>query len=228
MAAVQHQQRERKQCGGSAMSGVLDAPLSLLQPPLQRDLSARVLEALAVSQVNLDALLIYDYAQVDASALDALAEQLGLRGDLSWQLLERGDAGGSGGEGGKRTLLARALEVFRYRGTHWAVREALNLLGYGGALIHEGGGAWRRDGQLQRNGQNRRSQGRDWALYEIELPTPISIDEALALRQILLLYQPVRCHLRAIIFTPPLRRNMGFTRSGRQTRGDIVFIKEGL
>jgi phage tail P2-like protein len=84
------------------------------------------------SQLQLDAILVYIIDTVDVSAIPALAEQFDVLGYKGMKLATT--------EEQQRELIKRAIELHRYKGTLWAVKEALKSIGYPDAVITEGVG----------------------------------------------------------------------------------------
>ncbi|APV88228.1 phage tail protein I [Salmonella enterica] len=100
-----------------------------LQPPLAGDERFTRLANLAAerfAQLDLTALLIYLVDLVDTSALPSLAEQFHVQGLEGW-LFARD-------ERQKRDLIKQAIELHRYRGTPWAVRQVLKILALDGDI----------------------------------------------------------------------------------------------
>ncbi len=100
-----------------------------LQPPLAGDERFTRLATLAAerfAQLDLTALLIYLVDLVDTSALPSLAEQFHVQGLEGW-LFARD-------ERQKRDLIKQAIELHRYRGTPWAVRQVLKILALDGDI----------------------------------------------------------------------------------------------
>jgi phage tail P2-like protein len=101
---------------------------SLLAPPLRRDLNMRALETLGarVSGFDLGPVLLYDFDHVDQSVLIYLAEQFNMLGDAGWDMANT--------EAKKRALLKEAIALHRIKGTPYAVKRALELLGVNASL----------------------------------------------------------------------------------------------
>ena len=75
------------------------------------------------------ALKIYNFDTVGVSALPHLAEQLDVTGFRGWILADT--------EEKQRNLLKQAIELHRHAGTPWAIRTALETLGYLNVQITE-------------------------------------------------------------------------------------------
>ena len=101
---------------------------SLLPPSLQRDLSLHSLESLQMrlNTIDLSPTVLYDFAQVHPSALVHLAEQFNVLGDAGWELADNDDK--------KRALLLEAIALHKRKGTPYAVKRALQLLGVNATL----------------------------------------------------------------------------------------------
>lgn len=79
--------------------------------------------------IPLDALLVYMIDVVDESALYWLATQFDVLGYNGWKLADTVDK--------KRSLIRRAIELHRFKGTIWSIKEALRSVGYPDATITE-------------------------------------------------------------------------------------------
>jgi phage tail P2-like protein len=101
---------------------------SLLVPALRNDLNMRALESLAarLSGLDLAPTVLYDFASVKASALPHLAEQFNVLGDAGWDMADT--------EAKQRALLKEAIALHRIKGTPWAVKRSLELLGVNATL----------------------------------------------------------------------------------------------
>lgn len=101
---------------------------SLLVPALRNDLGMRALETLAarVSALDLAPTVLYDFDNVSASALIHLAEQFNVLGDAGWDIANTDDK--------KRALLKEAVALHRIKGTPYAVKRSLELLGVNATL----------------------------------------------------------------------------------------------
>jgi P2-related tail formation protein len=82
-----------------------------------------------VDDLKLEALLVYIIDQVDEKALYSLAEQFDVLGYKGWKLASTVDD--------RRSLIKRAIELHRFKGTVWAVKEAMKSIGFTDAVILE-------------------------------------------------------------------------------------------
>ena len=83
-----------------------------------------------LSDYDLGKLLVYVIDDLDASALPFLAEQFDVLGWKGWRLAKT--------ESDQRELLKRAIELHRYKGTEWAIIEALKSIGFDNAVLKSG------------------------------------------------------------------------------------------
>ena len=81
---------------------------------------------------DISKLLIYWIDVVDPSALEALAWQYDVLGNKGYNIASTDLL--------KRKIIKKALELHRYKGTVWALKEALSSVGYGQAILTEGDG----------------------------------------------------------------------------------------
>lgn len=79
------------------------------------------------SRLDLSTLLVYLVDLVGADLLPVLAEQMHVMGDEGWLLANTDDQ--------RRTLIKRAVELHRYKGTVWAVKEVFGVLNVDVALV---------------------------------------------------------------------------------------------
>lgn len=159
-----------------------------LPPPLEGDISLRTLGKLAarLDNIDLSVLMVYLVDIVDSSALPWLGEQFSLYGD-GWELAESDPA--------RRALIKSAIELHRFKGTPWAIREVIRNLGYGEIVLIEGGE------QLDPHIAEKYPPETRWALYQIRLSQPVTNDQAALLRQTLSAFAPARCELASLDFT---------------------------
>jgi len=100
-------------------------------------------------------------------------------------------------EADKRALIKKAIELHRYKGTPWAIRNAVRAVGFGECEIIEGVGL-DYNGQSTYNGANNYNGG-NWATFrvKVEIPNnrPVTLSEFNALRTMILEYKNARSHL---------------------------------
>lgn len=75
-----------------------------------------------LAEIDLGKLLIYIIDTVDAGMLPVLAEQFDVLGYKGLKLAQT--------EAAQRELIKRAIELHRYKGTEWAIKEALKSIGF--------------------------------------------------------------------------------------------------
>ncbi|ENS1712545.1 phage tail protein I, partial [Escherichia coli] len=126
---------------------------------------------------------------VDSSALPWLGEQFSLSGD-GWELAESDDV--------RRMLIKAAIELHRYKGTPWSIREVIRRFGFGEVDLIEGTGRLSYDGNRSYNGLFVHGDAAAWAVYRVILKQPITNDQAAMLRQTLAAFAPARCHLASL------------------------------
>ena len=184
-----------------------------LAPVLAGDTRFRALNQASarIGGIDLQPLLVYLVDMVDASALDLLAEQFSLIGD-SWELAESDEA--------RRNLIRGAVELHRYKGTPWAIREVVRRLGLGEITLIEGLNGRVRDGTIRRDGLYVHGDINAWAKYRVILEQPITNDQAAQLQTLLAAYAPARCHLASLEYQMVANRHNGaISRNGQFNRG---------
>ena len=180
------------------------------------DERGRVLLALIerLGELDLRPLLVYRLDGADDDVLRCLAWQFHMMGDEGFNLAQTTEQ--------LRDLVRRAIELNRYRGTRWAVRQALQSIGYPDAEILEkpdllqewfDNGGWLIDGSETLDGDHLLSAdgplylsilARHWATYDVRVN--LDPDNALepasqqALRRIVVLHAPARSHLLILIY----------------------------
>ncbi|HBM0096108.1 TPA: phage tail protein I [Salmonella enterica subsp. enterica serovar Blitta] len=170
-----------------------DIPLA---PLLARDERFRILAGLTrrMQEINLTPLLVYLVDLTEVSALPWLAEQLAITGDNGWNLAES--------ENSRRALIKNAIELHRYKGTPWSVRQVIRNLGFGEVELREGGD------RLDPAIAAKYPAETHWALYQVILEVTITNDQAALLRKTLEVFAPARCELASLDFTvAPIRYN---------------------
>lgn len=130
-----------------------------------------------LGEIELDRLLVYIIDTVDADALPYLAEQFDVLGYNGMRLAHTDEE--------KREIIKRAIELHRYKGTLWAVREALKSIGFGDAVITE------------------HVEGH-WAKFRIDIDLgsrPVSASEINDLVKMVAAYKNARSHLEDISYS---------------------------
>ncbi|PBJ94759.1 phage tail protein [Pseudomonas plecoglossicida] len=165
-----------------------------------------------MAEVDLDAMLVYLVDLVKPTLLPVLADQFSMLDEAAWLLAESVDA--------RRNLIKGAAELHRYKGTPWAVREVIRLLGFGEIVLQEGLGNQVRDGSIARDGAHVHGDPSSWPLYRVFLKRPITNDQAATLRRLLISVAPARCRLVSLDYTSVAIRHNGFARrDGQYNRG---------
>ena len=141
-----------------------------------------------------------------------LAEKWSVTGYDGWLLAESDEA--------KRNLIKRAVELHRYKGTPWAIREIIRQLGFGEVDLIEGLFDKRHDGSFLRDGTYYHGDRSKWAHYQVILQQAVTNDQADLLRKTLRTFAPARCVLASLDYrTVALRHNGIATRNGQYNRG---------
>ena len=149
---------------------------------------------------------------VPVAFLELLAEKWSVTGYDGWLLAESVEA--------KRKLIKRAVELHRYKGTPWAMREIIRQLGFGEVEIIEGLFDKRRDGSFIRDGTYYHGDRSKWAHYRVILQQAITNDQADLLRKTLRVFAPARCVLASLDYRQAALRHNGLAiRNGRFNRG---------
>lgn len=131
---------------------------------------------------------------VPAVALPLLARQFHAMGFEGWRFAST--------DAERRKLLRKSIELHRFKGTPWSIKEALRTIGYDHVEFQEGvdkvlDGTWVLDGSVTLG-----SEG--WAKFRAF----VWVDDLLAITTeisdlivgIILEYKPARCHLMDITF----------------------------
>lgn len=133
-----------------------------------------------LESIELDQLLIYIIDRVDAQALPFLAVQFDVLGFKGMRLATT--------EAQQREVIKRAIELKRYKGTVWAVREALKTIGYPDAIITE----------------HAESGPNGWATFRIELDGGSNVISGSAIEELVKMvdeFKNVRSHLVDLSYT---------------------------
>ncbi|MBA2929894.1 phage tail protein [Pseudomonas sp. CCUG 57209] len=186
-----------------------------LPPALEGDERfALLLELLdeALGALDLNSMLVYLVDLVQPTLLPVLADQFSLLDEAAWLLAESEEA--------KRNLIKNAAELHRYKGTPWAIREVIRLLGFGEVTIQEGLNNQIRNGSINRTGTHVHGDPSAWPLYRVFLKRAITNDQAALLRRLLLSVAPARCQLAALDYqSVAIRHNGSARRDGQYNHG---------
>lgn len=166
----------------------------------------------SLAAVDLNAMLVYLVDLVKPTLLPVLADQFSMLDEAAWLLAESADA--------RRNLIKGAAELHRFKGTPWAVREVIRLLGFGEITIQEGLSGQVRDGTIRRDGGHVHGDPSSWPCYRVFLKRSITNDQAVLVRRLLLSVAPARCRLVSLDFTAvAIRHNGRASRNGQYNRG---------
>jgi len=148
------------------------------------------------ANLDIEAVLIYLIDTVNASALPSLAAQFDVLGYKGYGLAQT--------EQQKRNVIKRAIELHRYKGTPWSIKEALKAIGYYNATIDERlVNPIYYDGTFNHNGSQFYGPGH-WADFRVKIDigndmgvTDQSASDAVKL---ILEYKNVRSRLRDVSY----------------------------
>ncbi|MCY1531747.1 Phage tail protein [compost metagenome] len=164
------------------------------------------------SDLDLSAMLVYLVDQVKSPLLPFLADQFSLLDEAAWLLAESEDA--------TRGLIKNAVELHRFKGTPWAIREVIRLLGFGEVVLQEGLGGLAYDGSATFNGFRVYGDVGSWSVYRVILNQAITNDQAELLRRVLRAIAPARCRLASLEYqSVPIRYNRAATFDGQYNYG---------
>lgn len=110
-----------------------------------------------------------------------------------WELAESEDQ--------QRALIKASYRLHQRKGTPWAIKEALNVLGFGDSTIIERATGRRYDGTLSYNGNEPHGDPTRWAVYRVILTRPVTTEQANRIKRLLAEMAPARCHLSALDYT---------------------------
>lgn len=154
-------------------------------------------------ELDLSPLLIYMIDTVQASALPYLAAQFDILGYKGWRFANT--------EIEQRELLKRAIELHRFKGTPWSIKEAIKRAGYADATIIEGvgrflDGTWLLNGTVTLNGLG------NWACFRVvfDLGNSKGVDaqEALDVQELVKEYKNARSKLVDISYQKTLTESV--------------------
>lgn len=151
------------------------------------------------AELDVSCVLTYLIDQVPAAALPYLGDQFDVMGYKGWDFTTS--------EQDKRDLIKRAIELHRYKGTPWAIKAALKVIGFWDAVIIEkeavkhNGTIRRRDGSFVRGAA-------DWTHFRVELDLGnyrgLSDSQTALMTLLINEYKPVRSLLIGTTFKATL------------------------
>ena len=87
-----------------------------------------------IATIPVEKMLVYNIDQVDSAALPVLAEQFDVLGYKGMRLAKTQDD--------QRQITKRAIELHKYKGTVWGLKEAMKSIGFFDLKINENVGHW--------------------------------------------------------------------------------------
>lgn len=167
---------------------------------------------LRVGQIDLSLMMTNFIDLVPNEFLQLLAEKWSVTGYDGWLLAESDSA--------KRKLIKTAVELHRYKGTPWAIREIIRQLGFGEVTLIEGLFDKTHDGTFKRDGTYYHGDQSKWAHYRVTLQTAMTNEQADLLRKTLDVFAPARCILASLDYRlVAILHNGVAMRNGQYNRG---------
>lgn len=172
---------------------------------------------LRMSDVEIENLLVYIIDEVDASALPTLARQFDVEGYRGYGLATT--------DAQRRSIIKQAIELKRYMGTVWAIKQAMIAVGYTDAVLIEGVDTGDVD--------------TDWARFKIESDLGdtigVSGDSQSDLAKLVREYKPSRSYLEGISYRitisdilPPLNDDLYLTYESAPMEDDLGYFARFL
>ena len=149
-----------------------------------------------LNDIPIEAVLIYIIDYVDADALPVLAEQFNVTGYKGYFIATT--------EAERRTIIKSAIDLQRWKGTPWSIKEALRAFGYGSVTIEEGTGLGiKYNGTYTHNGSQTYGGSYHWANFDVILnaadyPSGLDAADTESIYQIINEYKNVRSNLREL------------------------------
>ncbi|WP_322528553.1 phage tail protein I [Salinicola sp. LHM] len=164
-------------------------------PPNATPLERRVASVNgAISDLPTPLRTLWNPATIRADLLPYLAWALSI--GIEWEFART--------EAERRALVASAVDLHRYKGTPYAIRRGLQLLGFRDAEIIEGMAVIQHDSEIVRDGSQAFAGSARWALFRIvaDLGNQEGLDAAQVarVRRIVETYKNARSHLHALSF----------------------------
>ncbi len=153
-----------------------------------------------IEGIDLTPLLMYIIDSTHVDALPYLAEQFHVMGIEGWELTQT--------EQERRDLIKRAIELHRYKGTPWAIKNAITSVGFTDPQVIEGVG-FDYNGERTFNGTVNYAGG-EWAVFRVKLELPegrsLSAIEIERVRKLIFEYKNVRSHLADLTIVVSLQQ----------------------
>lgn len=166
-----------------------------LLPPNTTPLERRIADTTGIiSELPSPLRQLWDPATIPADLLPYLAWALSI--EEEWRFARSDQE--------RRTLVATSIDLHRYKGTPYAVRRGMQLLGFRDAEIIEGLPALHHDGEIARDGHHAFAGAARWALFRVavDLGNQEGLDRQriARIRHIIEYYKNARSHLYALTF----------------------------
>lgn len=159
-----------------------------------------------LSAIELENLLVYVIDTVPASALPYLAHQFDIEGFSGYRLATTDEQ--------RRAVIKQAIELKRYAGTVWAIKQAMLSVGYEDAIITEG--------------IDTGDPATDWARFRIDsvLGDTVGIDgiSQSNLAKLIREYKPARSKLEGIGYSISISDVLNLDAATRDTLRDDLNI----
>lgn len=175
----------------------------LVPPALAGDARSRAFVALVVERfgaLDMPALLVNRLDSTPPVALAALGWQYGLIGTEGWGLAES--------DASRRDLIRRAVQLHRRKGTPWAVRAALQALGFPSVRFDEGRDRLLLDGAAALGGQSSLDGDTRWALFGVTVDVGeergLTSADRISVVSAVLAWKNARSHLDRVAFAATL------------------------
>lgn len=123
-------------------------------------------------------------------------------------------------ENDQRELIKEAIEIHRYKGTPWAIKRVLKLLGFGDCELIERTGFLEHDSVAKHNSSHRYGYGGDWTHYKLVTPRLMSTADAERIRALLIDVAPLRCKLVSINI--PVNHNGAIKHDGTYNYDGVI------
>lgn len=123
-------------------------------------------------------------------------------------------------ENDQRELIKEAIEIHRHKGTPWAIKRVLKLLGFGDCELIERTGFLEHDSVAKHNSSHRYGYGGDWTHYKLVTPRLMSTADAERIRALLIDVAPLRCKLVSINI--PVNHNGAIKHDGTYNYDGVI------